>query len=393
MERAMLESKIRGAQYTEDGTDIACAERSNNKAIVLVVHNNLSTGLCLSQWITNNGFDCYSATTVDQAMVYLEKHDVQVVVAEMNVSDSNEFSFLSCIRQRDEHLGVIVMTDGESNNVRQAILRGAWGHLVEPVQRDEFLFHINAAMERRRLILDNQQYTKHLEQQIQKQMSDIHGAYEETIYRLVTASRYRDEETGAHIHRTGLCSAVLAKAAGWSSGHVRQIGLAAPMHDIGKIGIPDIVLRKRSPLIPSEIEIMRLHAMIGAGMLQGSRSPILRMAEQIARCHHEYWDGSGYPVGLAGYAIPECARMVAIVDVFDALTHDRIYRPAMNKNEALKILCQGRGSQFDPDLLDLFLEQISAIEQIAQRNPDRVQDDVEFHALAGLSTVETVAFC
>ena len=261
------------------------------------------------------------------------------------------------------------------------------------MQRDEFLFHINAAIERRRLILDNQQYTKHLEQQIQKQMSVIHGVYEETIYRLVTASRYRDEETGAHIHRTGLCSVVLAEAAGWSSGYVRQIGLAAPMHDIGKIGIPDVVLRKRSPLIPSEIEIMRLHAMIGAGMLQGSRSPILRMAEQIARCHHEYWDGSGYPVGLAGYAIPECARIVAIVDVFDALTHDRIYRPAMNRDEALEILCQGRGSQFDPDLLDLFLERISAIEQIAQRNPDRVQDDVEFHALAGLSTVETVAFC
>ena len=125
---------------------------------------------------------------------------------------------------------------------------------------------------------------------------------------------------------------------------------------------------------------MQLHASIGAGMLLGLKSPILRMAEQIARCHHERWDGLGYPTGLAGWDIPECARIVAIADVFDALTHDRVYRPAMNLEDALSILRNGRGSHFDPDLLDLFLEQIPEIEQFAQCHPDRIQDDTKFRA-------------
>jgi len=227
------------------------------------------------------------------------------------------------------------------------------------------------------------QYARELEEQVRHQLAVIQEAYEETIYRLVTASRYRDEETGAHIHRTGLCSEILAAAAGWPEDRVQRIGLAAPMHDIGKIGIPDAILRKPSSLTPRETEIMRLHATIGAGMLHGSNSPILKMAEQIARCHHEHWDGSGYPAGLAGHEIPESARIVAIVDVFDALTHDRVYRPAMSREEATDILCAGRGSHFDPDLLDLFLERIPEFEQIAALNPDQTTDDAEFHALAG----------
>ena len=111
---------------------------------------------------------------------------------------------------------------------------------------------------------------------------------------------------------------------------------------------------------------MRLHTSIGAGMLLGSKSPILHMAEQIARCHHEHWDGLGYPAGLAGWDIPECARIVAIVDVFDALTHDRVYRPALSSEDALSVLRDGRGSHFDPDLLDLFFERIPEFKRIAQ---------------------------
>ena len=227
---------------------------------------------------------------------------------------------------------------------------------------------------------DNQLYTRQLERHVQSQLAVTQDAYEETIYQLVSVSRYRDEETGVHIHRTGMYSAILAEAAGWSPEQVQQIGLAAPIHDIGKIGIPDAILRKSSALTPQETKIMQLHASIGAGMLLGLKSPILRMAEQIARCHHERWDGLGYPTGLAGWDIPECARIVAIADVFDALTHDRVYRPAMSLEDALSILRNGRGSNFDPDLLDLFLEQIPEIEQFAQCHPDRIQDDTKFRA-------------
>ena len=159
-------------------------------------------------------------------------------------------------------------------------------------------------------------------------MRAIRIAHEETIHRLVTASLCRDEETGMHIKRTGLLSELLARAAGWSEADAEIIRLAAPMHDVGKIGIPDAILQKPGKLTPAEFETMKTHTLIGAGMLDGSQSAILAMAREIALCHHEHWDGTGYPRGLAGMAIPEPARILSIVDVYDAMTHSRVYRSA-----------------------------------------------------------------
>lgn len=150
-----------------------------------------------------------------------------------------------------------------------------------------------------------------------------------------------------HIRRTGLLSELLARAAGWSNADAEAIRQAAPMHDIGKIGVPDAVLRKPGELTPEEHEIMRTHTVIGAKMLAGSNAPVLKMAREIALHHHERWDGTGYPDGLAGYDIPEIARIVTIVDVYDALTHDRVYRRALPEDEVLAIMHQGLGTHYD----------------------------------------------
>ncbi len=221
-----------------------------------------------------------------------------------------------------------------------------------------------------RSLVERRRYARELEEKVREQTADIRSAQEEVIYRLVSASQWRDLETGMHVRRTGLFSEVLAKAMGWSAAEAEVIRLAAPMHDVGKIGIPDAILRKPGKLTPEEFEVMKTHTFIGAQMLADSNVPMLQMAREIALNHHERWDGQGYPNGLSGQEIPESARIVAIVDVYDALTHDRVYRPALSEDEALDIMRQGAGTQFDPLLLTYFFLRLSEIRGIAQRHLD-----------------------
>lgn len=205
---------------------------------------------------------------------------------------------------------------------------------------------------------------------VREQTRAVSRAHEETIYRLVRASLCRDEETGAHIRRVGLYSEQLAAAAGWDAERVDQIRLAAPMHDVGKIGIPDAILLKPGRLARDEMATLQSHSELGAIMLAGSSSPVLQMAAEIALHHHERWDGAGYPSGLMGREIPEAARLVAIVDVYDALSHNRVYRKALPEAEVLNTMTSARGKHFDPRLLDLFLSLLPEMRTIAQTVPD-----------------------
>jgi putative two-component system response regulator len=151
---------------------------------------------------------------------------------------------------------------------------------------------------------------------------------------------------------------------------VEKIRMAAPMHDVGKVGIPDAILCKAGRLTREEYAIMQRHTLMGAEMLADTELPMLRMAHEIALCHHEHWDGSGYPRGLSAEAIPESARIVAIADVYDALTHDRVYRQALPQEQALAIMRSGQGSHFDPLLLTQFFCLLPELERIARDNPD-----------------------
>jgi HD-GYP domain-containing protein (c-di-GMP phosphodiesterase class II) len=231
-------------------------------------------------------------------------------------------------------------------------------------------------------ILDEQ-----LRQSQEARVRAIRLAQEETIHRLVTASLCRDEETGMHIKRTGLLSESLARAAGWSESDAEIIRLAAPMHDVGKIGIPDAVLRKPGKLTPAEFDVMKTHTLIGAKMLEGSQSSILVMAHDIALYHHERWDGHGYPYGLSGLAIPQAARVLSIVDVFDALSHHRVYRAELPDDEVLQLMSEGAGTQFDPALLAVFFAHYDELRRIATENPDEPVDQRGESLLAPVATV------
>ncbi len=195
-------------------------------------------------------------------------------------------------------------------------------------------------------------------------LREVAQAHHDALLRLARAAEYRDDDTGVHLVRMGYLAEALALALGQPAAWAAQLRRAAPMHDIGKIGVPDAVLKKKGALSPQERAVMNEHPRIGAEILGRSRIPLFQLAAELALTHHERWDGGGYPQGLAGAAIPLSGRIVAIVDFYDALTMDRCYRPAFSDEEALSMLKAQRGLGFDPQLVDVFLDQAPAMREL-----------------------------
>lgn len=340
-------------------------------ATVLVVDDEPNVRGLISRWLADAGHTCLQAGNADQAVARLRDHEVHFATLDINMPGRSGLALLAELKAiSPDTEAVMLSARGDASSAIAALTQGARGYLIKPIEREDILFHLHSALERRHLVLENRRYMHELEDRVRQQTVAVRRAHEETIHRLVTVAMYRDEETGAHIRRTGLFSSLLAAAASWSSAEVDKIRLAAPMHDVGKVGIPDAILCKPSKLTREEYAIMQRHTLMGADMLADAEPPMLRMAHQIALCHHERWDGSGYPRGLSGDAIPESARIVAIADVYDALTHDRVYRPALPEEQVLAIMRAGQGSHFDPLLLTQFFCLLPELERIAQDNPD-----------------------
>ncbi|MGI6394177.1 MAG: HD domain-containing phosphohydrolase [bacterium] len=219
---------------------------------------------------------------------------------------------------------------------------------------------------------------KHLlEEQIQERTFELEGALNkmelfslEAVLRLSKAAEYRDDDTGNHVFRVGLYSAEIARALGMSDDCVKKILWAAPMHDVGKIGIPDNILLKQGPLSPQEWELMKTHASIGAKILDKSFSDVIQVAQILAYGHHEKWNGKGYPEGLEGEEIPLGCRVVAIADVFDALTTERPYKRAFPVEESFKIILEEKGKHFDPAVVDAFFSIQDTILDIREKASD-----------------------
>jgi len=239
---------------------------------------------------------------------------------------------------------------------------GGADYITKPVHPEVVLARVRTQLELQSRRVAARERGRRLERQVQARTNELKRAYDElwqasleTTVRLARAAEFRDDDTGAHILRMSNVAAALARTMGLHSTLCEQIVHAAALHDIGKIGIPDGVLQKRGPLTPEEWVVMRRHPTIGASLLEGSDNPVLQLAEVIARTHHERWDGSGYPEGLAGEAIPLVGRIVAVADVFDALTSARPYKPAFPVPRAVRIVRDGAGSHFDPRVVEAFL--------------------------------------
>jgi putative two-component system response regulator len=264
---------------------------------------------------------------------------------------------------------LMLTADNLPQTRRRALANGAKDFLTKPFDAVELLQRITNLLETRFLYMDLQRQNVLLEDRVRLRTAELESARQritdyareleetqiETLERLARAGEFRDDDTGHHTRRVGETTALLARRLGFSSDRVRWLQQAARLHDVGKIGISDRILLKAGPLSDEEVGIMRAHAMIGAELLQGGQSELFQMAQRIAASHHEHWDGNGYPQGLRGEEIPLEARIVALADVFDALTHDRPYKAAWTVDAAVSEIGQQSGRRFDPGVVEEFL--------------------------------------
>lgn len=254
------------------------------------------------------------------------------------------------------YLPILVLTANISlESKRQALLVGAKDFLTKPFDSTEVLLRIKNLLETRFLYLQLWNQNQTLDYQVQERTKDLQKAQVEILERLARAAEYRDDITGQHTQRVGTMSAMLARALWLPDDQIELVRMAAPLHDVGKIAVSDAILLKPGKLTPDEFEVVKTHTTIGASILSKGHSELVKMAEVIALTHHEHWDGSGYPRGLEGAAIPIPGRIVSLVDVYDALTHERPYKEAWSREEAIAEIRRQEGKQFDPMVVDAFV--------------------------------------
>lgn len=266
---------------------------------------------------------------------------------------------------------IVILTAQHSKEYLLRALRcGARDFISKPFDQNELLMRVRNLLDAHiahRMIHNHKDV---LEQMVQERTEELHHTRLQIVQRLGKAAEYRDEETGYHILRMSHICVILAQGLGWDDAQCDLILNASPMHDIGKIAIPDAILQKPGKLTPEEWEIMKSHAAVGGRLLENDDSDLMRMASEIAYSHHEKWDGSGYPDGLSGENIPLGARIAALADVFDALTSKRPYKKAWSVEAAVKLIRENRGQHFDPGLVDIFLRELPRIIAIKHQYAD-----------------------
>lgn len=296
-----------------------------------------------------------------------------LILLDLNMPHLDGFGVMAQLQHLDPAPAcpVLVLTAQCGQEVLlRALNAGANDFLHKPFNRHELLARVHnlllAEMARQRLQRDRST----LEHLVHEKSDQVHRLQVDVVQRLAHAAELRDTETGAHVLRMSQTSALLAQALGWDDPACELLRHASPMHDIGKIGIPDGILRKPGALTPEEREVMQTHTTVGAALLSGSDDALMRMARDIALNHHEKWDGTGYPRGLAGTAIPESARIVAVADVFDALTSERPYKPAWPVAQAVDFMREQAGHHFDPNILHRFLAVLPQVQAIRLRHAE-----------------------
>jgi two-component system response regulator RpfG len=302
-----------------------------------------------------------------EALRWSEAHAADLVLLDYRMPDMDGLEFARRFRRslakRDVPIVLISVVGDEP--VRQAALEaGVIDFLVKPVRPRELRTRCKNLLQLRQQGESVKERARSLEERVLESMREVASRERETLYRLARAIEYRDAGTGLHLLRMSHYVEVLAETLGMGEEDVGILTSAAPLHDIGKIGIPDSVLLKRGGLTDEEFAVMRRHPLIGYDILRDSESRFVQMGATIALRHHERWDGSGYPDGLQGEEIPLTARIVAVADVFDALTSERPYKHAWPPDEAFDYIKTHRGTLFDPSCVDALLTQQARILEI-----------------------------
>jgi len=308
-----------------------------------------------------------------------EQEDIAMLITDWDMPAMNGLDL--AIRARhlmgEKYLYIILLT-GKSDSydrLKGFAEGGVDDYVVKPFEINELKLRIQVGIRLMQAEHSLRHYSQGLERIVQKQTGAIREAQNEIISRLFNALQTRHAETGSHVRRIGVMSAFMAEVLGWSLHSIDHIRGAAPLHDVGKIGVADSILLKPGALTVSERTIIQRHTSIGFKILNNSTSKLIQMAASIAMSHHENWDGSGYPDGVAGTDIPVEARIVSIVDVYDALRSERVYRRGLSEETVLSIMRNERGTKFDPELFDIFEQHLEQIKEIL-KTPE-LQDDLE----------------
>ena len=336
--------------------DLSDAQRA-----CLVVDDDPALLPLLVRQLRRIGFDVDQAATMDEARQRLSDKNFELVVCDLHLRGG---SGLEIVREaRDGHEStatVLISGDGGPEPLRRAMADDVDGYLVKPFGREQLAVTAEQALRRRH------------ERSAQPAPPAEYAAPSphQLLEHLVRAGRYRDEETAEHVERMSRTSALVASQLGWGPEACIELRTASALHDIGKLGVPDSVLRKPGKLNHEERALMERHPEMGYEILRGSRDPVMLLASTIALTHHERFDGTGYPHGLSRDEIPMAGRIAAVADVFDALTHDRPYRAAYPVAEGMEAVREGSGTHFDPAVVDAFKEVAAQVEEVRARHPD-----------------------
>lgn len=348
-------------------------------ADILVVDDQAAVRDVLTRILTAAGYRCRSAESVAGAKAELAQSVPDLVLCDIDMPGESGLVLVEHLHRTAVDVGVLMVTAFDEPSIaEQALDHGALGYLIKPFERNEILINVAGALRRCRESRATRSTLDLLETEIsartselQQSLSELGAAavaldrsHEEALRRLALAAELRDPETARHLERMSRYSAALARLAGLPEESCELLRLASPMHDVGKIGIPDEVLFKEGLFTPEDRAVMERHAVIGHGLLTGSSAPLLQLAAVVALNHHERVDGTGYPNRLRGDAIPLEGRIVAIGDVFDALTSQRRYKRALTIDEAREVMERERGAHFDAHLLDLFFDHVDEMEAI-----------------------------
>jgi len=338
---------------------------------ILIVDDEKAICDTFSRLLVYSGYTCHMAANGREALNLLGQHDFSLILSDINMPLMSGIELLRNVVDKHPELAVIMISGIDDRDVAINCLElGAYGYIIKPVQMNELVINVANALHRRELEIVNKRYNQQLQELVAARTEDLNLAREETIMTLGKAAEFRDNETAQHTIRMSHYCRLLAHQYGLSDSQCELIRLASPLHDIGKIGISDKILLKPGKLTPEEFVIIQQHPEIGYRILADAKSDSLRLGASIAYTHHEKFDGTGYPRKMQGATIPIEGRIAAICDVFDALTTNRVYKAAIEVDKAVEIMVEGREKHFDPELLDIFLNNMDSIIRIRKECAD-----------------------
>ena len=345
---------------------------------LLIVDDNEALRRWAERVVGDSGYSCDVAEDAAMARTRLHDSAYKLVLLDVNMPGESGLELLGHIRSTHPEAAVVMVTGEDDTRLAMtAIELGAYGYLVKPVGSGELLINVANALHRRHRERESRRVLERLQSAVEERGHELEGALQslhvsqhqvltsqaETIFRLARLVEFRDEDTGHHLQRMSSFCAILARRVGVSAERAELLRLASQLHDVGKVAVPDSILLKPCKLTREEFEVMKAHAETGFQMLSDSPAEVVQLGATIARSHHERWDGGGYPRGLAGEDIPLEGRMAALADVFDALTSDRVYRPAFPVGSAVEMM-RGEHGHFDPGMLEEFWAALPELEAI-----------------------------